>query len=46
MVFKLLLSAQKLWKRIKGFDQLKQVVNNVQFRDGKQVDDQTFREAA
>jgi transposase-like protein len=46
MVFKLLQSAQKRWKRIKGFDQLKLVVNNVQFRDGEQVDDQSDRNAA
>lgn len=46
MVFKLLQSAQKRWKRIKGFDQLKLVVNNVQFRDGEQVDDQSGRDAA
>jgi hypothetical protein len=46
MVFKLLQSAQKRWKRIKGFDQLRLVVNNVQFRDGEQVDDQSDRNAA
>ncbi len=46
MVFKLLQSAQKRWKRIKGFDQLKLVVNNVQFRDGERVDDQSGRDAA
>jgi transposase-like protein len=46
MVFKLLQSAQKRWKRIKGFDQLRLVVNNVQFRDGERVDDQSDRNAA
>jgi len=46
MVFKLLQSAQKRRKRIKGFDQLRLVVNNVQFRDGEQVDDQSDRNAA
>ena len=46
MVFKLLQSAQKRWKRIKGFDQLKLVVDNVQFRDGIQVEDQSDRNAA
>jgi len=46
MVFKLLQSAQKRWKRIKGFNQLKLVVNNVQFRDGERVDDQSGRDAA
>jgi|TARA_R110000823_G_scaffold187192_1_gene319466 hypothetical protein len=42
MVFKLLHSVQKRWKRIKGFNQLKLVVNNVQFRDGERVDDQSI----
>jgi hypothetical protein len=46
MVFKLLQSAQKRWKRIKGFNQLKLVVNNVQFRYGERVDDQSGRDAA
>ena len=46
MVFKLLQSAQKRWKRIKGFDQLKLVVDNVQFQDGIQVEDQSGRNAA
>jgi transposase-like protein len=40
MVFKLLQSAQKRWKRIKGFRKLELVVNNVQFRNGEQVIDQ------
>lgn len=46
MVFKLLQSAQKRWKRIKGFDQLKLVVDNVQFQDGIPVEDQSDRNAA
>jgi len=46
MVFKLLQSAQKRWKRIKGFRKLELVVNNVQFRDGVQVNDQSDRLAA
>ena len=46
MVFKLLQSAQKRWKRIKGFDQLKLVVDNVQFQDGIEVEDQSDRSAA
>ena len=46
MVFKLLQSAQKRWKRIKGFRKLELVVNNVQFRDGVQVNDQSDRIAA
>ena len=46
MVFKLLQSAQKGWKRIKGFWKLELVVNNVQFRNGEQVTDQSDRLAA
>jgi putative transposase len=46
MVFKLLQSAQKRWKRIKGFRKLELVVNNVQFRDGEQVVGQSDRLAA
>jgi len=46
MVFKLLQSAQKRWKRIKGFRKLELVVNNVPFRDGEQVTDQADRLAA
>lgn len=39
MVFKLLQSAEKRWKRIKGFKKLELVVNNVKFQDGEQVTD-------
>ena len=46
MVFKLLQSAQKRWKRIKGFRKLELIVNNAQFRDGVQVNDQSNRLAA
>ena len=46
MVFKLLQSAQKGWKRIKGFRKLELVVNNVHFRNGEQVIDQPDRLAA
>ncbi|EGV27648.1 transposase mutator type [Thiorhodococcus drewsii AZ1] len=46
MVFKLLQSAQKNWRRIKGFGKLELVVNNVPFRDGEQVNDQSDRIAA
>jgi transposase-like protein len=45
MVFKLLQSAQKNWKRINGFKKLELVVNNVQFRNGEQVTDQSGRSA-
>jgi putative transposase len=46
MLFKRLQSAQKGWKRIKGFRKLELVVNNVQFRNGEQVIDQSDRLAA
>lgn len=46
MVYKLLESAQKNWKRIKGFNLLALVVNNIEFKDGEQVTDQSDRNAA
>jgi transposase-like protein len=46
MVYKLLQSAQKRWRLIKGFQLLTLVVNNVQFKDGEQVLDQSDKEAA
>ena len=46
MVFKLLQSAQKRWKRIKGFRTLILVVNNVRFRNGEQIVDQSDSAAA
>lgn len=46
MVFKLMQTAQNRWKRIKGFQLLELVVNNVEFRDGEQVEDQSDRSAA
>jgi len=46
MVYKLLETAQKRWKRIKGFNLLALVVNNVEFKDGEQVTDQADRNAA
>ncbi len=41
MIYKLIESAQKRWKRIKGFALLTLVVNNVEFKDGLQVEDQS-----
>lgn len=46
MVFKLMQSAEKRWKRIKGFKLLELVVNNVEFRNGEAVSDQPDRNAA
>ena len=46
MVYKLLGSAQKKWKRLKGFALLTLVVNNVKFKDGVQVQEESDRNAA
>ena len=46
MVYKLLETAQKRWKRIKGFNLLTLVVNNVPFKDGEQVTEQSDRNVA
>ena len=46
MVFKLLQSAQKRWRRIKHSQKLELVVSNVKFQDGEQVTDQSDRTVA
>lgn len=46
MVYKLMETAQKKWRRIKGFQLLTLVVNNVQFKDGELVKKQSTEEAA
>lgn len=46
MVFKLMESAQKRWIKIRGFNLLTLVVNNVKFEDGVQVGEQSDRNAA
>ena len=46
MVYKLMESAQKRWRKIKGFALLTLVVNNVKFEDGEQVVEQLDRNAA
>lgn len=46
MVFKLMESAQKRWIKIRGFNLLTLVVNNVKFEDGVQVVEQSDRMAA
>jgi hypothetical protein len=43
MVYKLLETTQKPWKRVKGFNLLTLVVNNVGFKDSEQVLDQSDR---
>ena len=45
-IYKLLETAQKRWKRIRGFNLLTLVVNNVQFKDGEQVMEQSDRNVA
>lgn len=39
-------SAQKRWRKIKGFNLLMLVVNNVKFENGVQVVEQSDRKAA
>ena len=46
MVFKLMESAQKRWIKIRGFNLLALVVNNVSFKNGVQVIEQLDRKAA
>ena len=46
MVYKLMECAQKKWRKIRGFNLLNLVVNNVQFKDGEMVKEQSDREAA
>ncbi len=46
MVYKLMETAQKNWRKIKGFKLLTLVVNNVQFKDGVQVKEESTEKAA
>ena len=46
MVFKLLESAQMSWRRIQGSCKLELVINNVDFRNGGQLTEQSDRNAA
>lgn len=46
MVFKLMQSAERNWKKIKGFKQLQLVIDNVKIKDGEPVEDQSDRSAA
>jgi transposase-like protein len=53
MIFKLGMSAEKNWRRLRGFEWLAKVINGVKFRDGievqqrvRKVDNQTPRRAA
>ena len=46
MVFKLIQSAEKRWKRIKGFDLIGEVIEGIVFKDGLRATDQPDRNAA
>jgi len=46
MVFKLAQSAEKRWRKLKGFELLGEVVTGVIFKDGIRVSDQSDRSAA
>jgi len=46
MVYKLLQSAEKRWKRIQGFRLLTEVITGVKFKNGIRVTDQSYRKAA
>ena len=46
MVYKLMESAQKKWRKIKGFNLLSLVINNVPFKDGEIVEEQSDRKVA
>ena len=46
MVFKLMESAEKKWRKLKGFNLLQLVINNVKFKDGVQVTEQSNKDAA
>lgn len=46
MVYKLMQSAEKRWIKIRGFRLLTLVVNNVEFKDGLQISEQSDRKVA
>jgi len=46
MVYKLMQSAEKRWRKIGGFNLLTLVVNNVEFKNGVQISEQSDRKAA
>jgi len=46
MVFKLIQSAEKRWKRIKGFDLIGEVIEGIVFKDGVRATNQPDRDAA
>lgn len=46
MVFKIMQSAEKRWIKIRGFQLLSLVVDNVKFKDGEQVKEESMEYAA
>jgi len=49
MIYKLGMSAEKRWRKIRGFHHLAKVIEGVKFRDGIEVNDdetETNRDAA
>ena len=46
MVFKLITTASKTWRRLMGNNQLPKVIEGVRFKDGMQVDETKTRAAA
>jgi len=45
MAFKLMLEAEKRWRRIKGFEEIKLLMSGVEFKDGVVVTTESHREA-
>jgi len=41
MIYKLGMSAEKRWRRIRGFHYLAKVIDGVKFRDGVEVNSET-----
>ena len=41
MIYKLGMSAEKRWRRIRGFNYLAKVIDGVKFRDGVEVNSNT-----
>ena len=46
MVFKLITTASKTWRRLMGNNQLPKVIEGVRFKDGMQIDETKTRAAA
>ena len=46
MVFKLITTASKTWRRLMGNNQLPKVIEGVRFKDGMQIDEEAKTRAA